>query len=257
MPRKPAPITHYAEYLKLDQLLALQQPLSTSQDELHFITVHQIHELWFKLAIHHLTRARDALDAGRPTEAARLIGQVTEIFENLRTTARHLHSLPPAAFHTFRHLLAPASGMQSFQFREIELIAGRRDPDFLHWVRNTFPRPEDWATAERHLAQPSLAARFEALVARCGVPDLVALYGHPERWPELVALADALSAFEHGVMLWRQVHIQLIERTIGAGTVGTGGTTHDYLQRAAQVRFFPALWEARNELSRRVEAEEE
>lgn len=256
MPKKAAQITHYAEYLRLDQLLGSQQPLSESQDELHFITIHQIHELWFKLAIYHLKRACDAVDADQPTEATRLIAQVTEIFQNLQTTARHLNSMPPASFHAFRHLLSPASGMQSFQFREIELIAGRRDPAFLAWVQKTFPRAQDWAIAEKHLAESSLAERLDALVERSGVADLATLYSSPDRWPEVYALAEALSVFEHTVSLWRQMHMQLIERTIGAGTTGTGGMDNSYLQRASQTRFFPKLWEARNELSRRVEAEE-
>lgn len=256
MPKKPPQITHYAEYLKLDELLALQRALSESPDELHFIVVHQVHELWFKLAIHHLQRARTAMDGDQPIEAARLIGQVTHIFGNLLETTRDLHSLPPAAFHQFRHLLAPASGMQSFQFREIEVIAGRRDETFLKWVKNTFPRKADWSIAEKHLAQPSLADAFDTLLARCSVPDCAALYADRSRWPEIYSLADALSAFEHVVGLWRQAHLQLIERTIGAGTVGTGGTTNEYLQRAALVKFFPKLWEARNELSRRIASDE-
>jgi len=253
MPRKTASITNYADYLRLDELLALQQPLSDSPDELHFITIHQIHELWFKVAILHLNRTREAVDGDLPVEALRLIGQVTEIFENLRLTARHLQSMPPVSFHVFRHLLAPASGMQSFQFREVELIAGRRDETYLQWVQRTFPRDGDWETVKRHLETPSLAQSLEALLTRCGVPDVATLLEHPEKWPELYALADGLAVFDHTVSLWRQTHIHLVERTIGAGTVGTGGTTHDFLQRASQVRFFPALWEARNELSRRMD----
>lgn len=256
MPRKPAQITNYADYLKLDDLLALQKPLSDSPDELHFIAVHQIHELWFKVAIHHLNRAREAVDANQPVEAARLIGQVSEIFENLRLTARHLQSMPPVSFHVFRHLLAPASGMQSFQFREVELIAGRRDEPFLQWVQRTFPRDGDWDRVKRHLATHSLAESFEALLTGRGIPVIATLLEHPEKWPEVYMLADTLAVFDHTVGLWRQTHIHLVERTIGTGTVGTGGKTHDFLQRAAQVQFFPALWDARNELSRRMDSAE-
>lgn len=251
MPDKTPRITHYAEYLQLDDLLRLQSPLSDSPDELQFITIHQIHELWFKLTIDYLERILLAIDTDHLTEAVGLVRRVSLIFENLRLTAEHLQTLPPASFLIFRSMLAPASGMQSFQFREIELMAGRRDPDFIKWVKNTFPRPNDWARIEHRLAAPSLAERLDELIARNHLPDLATLYSEPGRCPELYALADALSEFEHKVLLWRQAHIQIVERTIGAGTIGTGGTTHDFLQRAAQSRFFPALWEARNELTRR------
>jgi tryptophan 2,3-dioxygenase len=85
--------------------------------------------------------------------------------------------------------------------------------------------------------------------------DLPEVYRSPQKYPELYALADALSVLDQTVTLWRYAHIQLVERTIGASTVGTGGTTHDYLQRAAGIKLFPEIWEARNELARRVDEE--
>src|SRR4051794_14240543 len=106
--------TDYADYLQLDILLSAQKPLSDHPDEMHFIVVHQVHELWFKLTIGHLERARDALQADNIIEAIRLIDQVGTVFTSLRYTAEHLHSLPPASFHVFRMLLAPGSGMQSY-----------------------------------------------------------------------------------------------------------------------------------------------
>lgn len=245
--------THYAEYLKLDDLLKLQQPLSDHPDEYHFIIIHQIHELWFKLALHHLGRVRQALIEDQPIEGVRLLSQVTEIFENLQGTVKHLQSLPPMAFHTFRMLLAPGSGMQSFQFREIELVAGRRDPQYLKWVENTLTNDYHWEQVKAHLGKSSLMDEFTALLARRDAADLTAVYAHPDQYPDLYALADALSVLDQTVVLWRYSHIQLVERTIGAGTTGTGGTTHDYLQKASQVKLFPQIWEARNELSRRVD----
>src|SRR5690349_21732982 len=132
--------TFYSEYLKLDDLLSTQQQWSDQPDELQFIIVHQVHELWFKLALHQIVRARDALKAGAILEAARLFGQVVEIFRNLRSSTEQLQSLPPMAFHTFRKFLATGSGMQSFQFREIEFLLGNRSEKHIAWIRTLFAK---------------------------------------------------------------------------------------------------------------------
>ena len=227
--------TNYADYLQLPTLLDAQTPLSENPDELHFIIVHQVHELWFKLALHHLERARDTLQQDNFLEGKRLIDQVTAIFENARTTVEHLHSLPPMAFHQFRELLAPGSGMQSFQFREIEFLAGLRDSQHVKWV-------------QRQLAKD--------LVERHKVSDIAEIYANPDDYPALYQLCDALSELDHRVLLWRHSHIQLVERTIGAGVTGTGGTTHDYLLATMKKPFFPELWEARNVLTRRINSGE-
>lgn len=244
--------TNYAAYLKLDALLATQQPLTDDPDELHFIVVHQVHELWFKLALHHLERARAAMQAGDTLDAARLVGQVAAIFDNLTQTVEHLHSLPPMAFHHFRRFLAPGSGLQSYQFREIEVVAGRRDAEYLAWIERVLVEPEHRALVTRHLAQPSLADALAGQVAAAGVPDIATIYADPGAHPALYALCEALSVLDHAVVTWRFSHIQLVERTIGAATTGTGGTTHDYLTGTMRVRLFPALWAARNDLTRRM-----
>lgn len=245
--------TFYAEYLKLDDLLTIQGLRSDQPDELQFIIVHQVHELWFKLILNELVRARDALQADTIVDAVRLLSQVVEIFRNLRGATEQLQSLPPMAFHTFRKFLATGSGMQSFQFREIEFLLGNREPKHIAWVKNLFAGDHHLGQIMARLDEPSVADALAEVLPRHGIADYAALYAHPERCPELYALADVLSVLEHQVILWRLAHMQLVERTIGAATIGTGGTAHDYLQRAAQARFFPALWEARNELSRRVD----
>jgi len=239
--------TQYEGYLQLETLLAAQQPLSDHPDELHFIIVHQVHELWFKLALHHLDRARDALDADALIEAARLADQVTGVFDNLIGAVEHLQSLPPESFRQFRHLLAPGSGLQSYQFREIEFIAGRRDPDHVAFVRRALARDEHLRQVERRLEKPSLADALDAALQRRAVPDLAAVYAAPAAHPDLYALCEALSTLDQRVTRWRFGHIQLVERTIGTGTVGTGGTTHDYLQKTLSARLFPKLWTARND----------
>jgi tryptophan 2,3-dioxygenase len=247
--------THYADYLKLDDLLAIQQPLTDHPDELHFIIVHQVHELWFKLALHHLERARAAMNADQLLEAARLIDQVSVIFDNLTAAVEHLQSLPPVAFHHFRRFLAPGSGLQSYQFREIEIIAGRRDPQYVELVCRVLARDSHRVQVESRLEQPSLAETLAQLMERRFVPDITMIYAVPADYPELYRLCEALSVLDHRVLRWRFSHIQLVERTIGAAAVGTGGTTPDYLTATLKTRLFPALWEARNDLTRRVDGE--
>jgi len=241
--------THYADYLRLDDLLAVQIPLTDHPDELHFIVVHQVHELWFKLALHHLERARDAIDADLLPEAARLIEQVTGIFDNLIDAVEHLQTLPPASFHHFRRFLAPGSGLQSYQFREIEFVAGRRDPEHVAWVQRVLHRDHHWEQVRRRLDRPSLAESLDAALDRRGLPDFAAIYADPLTQPDLYALCEALSTLDHRITRWRFSHVQLVERTIGAGAIGTGGTTHDYLIATLRTRLFPRLWQARDALT--------
>jgi tryptophan 2,3-dioxygenase len=244
---------YYADYLQLDVLLNAQRPLSDHPDELHFIIIHQVHELWFKLAILHLERARIAMQKDELSGATRLIHQVIGIFENSRQTAEHLHSLPPMAFHQFRQLLAPGSGLQSYQFREIEFLAGLRDPRHINWTQRQLATDDQWKQVAKRLEEPSIAETFDKLIERHPVLDIPTLYAMPHDYPELYSLADALSAFDHQLQRWRYSHIHLVQRTIGSGAIGTAGTTHDYLLSTLKWQLFPSLWDARNELTQRVD----
>jgi len=246
------PGLYYAEYLDLDTLLSAQKPLSDHPDELHFIIIHQIHELWFKLALHHLERARIALGGDELPEAVRLLNQVIHIIENSTETARHLHSLPPASFAVFRELLAPGSGLQSYQFRELEFLLGYRDPQHVAWVRRQLEKTGHWAGIAYRVEEPSIADALDGVLERRGVEDVVEIYRMPTAYPLLNMLADTLSQLDHRLLDWRLAHNQLVERTIGVGAVGTGGTTHDYLANRLNVRLFPRLWAARDALTRQA-----
>lgn len=252
MSQSPNPL-YYADYLKLDVLLAAQAPLSTNPDELHFIVIHQVHELWFKLALHHLERAREAMQHDQLVEATRLIHQIAAIFENLIGTVEHLHTLPPQAFHQFRQLLAPGSGLQSYQFRELEFLGGIRDSRHVEWVKRQLQSDEQWGTVYRRIEEPSIAETFDELIKRHAIPDVCTVYAYPAEYQEVYALADALSVLDHKIQQWRYSHIQLVQRTIGSGVMGTGGTMHDYLISTLRVQLFPSLWEARNQLTNRID----
>ena len=120
----------YGSYLRVPELLALQQPRSRPPhpEELHFIVVHQALELWMKLLLHDLGRIVERLDADDFTGALALLGRVNHTLEHTLDQMRSLHTLPPWDLHQFRSYLGTASGSQSVQFRELELRSGLREP---------------------------------------------------------------------------------------------------------------------------------
>ena len=99
-----------------------------AHDELLFITIHQVYELWFKQLLHEVEAARDAMLDGRLWWARHLLGRVVVIEGVLVHQIDVLETMTPQDFLEFRHRLAPASGFQSVQFRELEFISGHKDP---------------------------------------------------------------------------------------------------------------------------------
>ena len=235
----------YAGYLHLPELLALQHPLSTPEhpDELLFSVVHQASELWFKVLRHEmdaLITALEAFDTMRALLAVQRINVLTEIVAQQLTA---LDTLPPQRFAQFRGYLGASSGSQSAQFRAIEATAGLRDPHFLAAIREHGDPP---AEVEAALARPTLQSLVLALLAHHDVP-LVSLYMGPDPTP-LFLLVEGLLEFEQRFVRWRFLHVQLVERIIGPGTGGTGGTLGaKYLMRTTNHRFFPELWAVRSQ----------
>jgi tryptophan 2,3-dioxygenase/ribonuclease HI len=231
--------TDYATYLLIDDLLGLQRPLTPdAHDELLFIIVHQSYELWFKLILHELTRARDELLAGRAHAAVPRLSRTVAIERLLLDHLDVLETMGPEGFLEFRDPLEPASGFQSVQFREIEWISGLRD---------RFPNG----------AEPPPGPDLYAAFATCaGLPEereerldaLAALYrdhdGDPQRaW--LYRVAERLVDHDEGVALWRQHHVLMAAREIGSRP-GTGGSPGvPYLESTLGRRFFPDLWDVR------------
>lgn len=263
----------YSSYLKVPELLELQQPQSSPQhhDELLFIIVHQTYELWFKELLHDLDAVvRNLREAGQNPqsrdevyEAARLLRRCTEITRVLVEQFTILETMLPTHFLAFRGKLEPASGFQSEQFRELEFLCGLKDEKMLRYHR---PTPEAYAQLERRLKEPSLhEVFFEALEAMgklkigekatdrerfdARARAVLSLYRDEHSNRDWIDVCERLTEFDELVVGWRLRHIQLVERVIGA-RMGTGGSAgSSYLKLTLDKKFFPELWEARTLLT--------
>ena len=264
----------YSSYLKVPELLELQQPQSSPQhhDELLFILVHQTYELWFKELLHdldavvaNLRRAGAAPESHDEVyEAARLLRRCTEITRVLVEQFTILETMLPTHFLAFRGLLEPASGFQSEQFREIEFLCGLKDEKMLRYHK---PTPEAYASLKRRLEEPSLRDVFFGALEAMGKLEAAskgenenerfeararavhALYKDEHHHRDWIDVCERLTEFDELVVSWRLRHIQLVERIIGI-RMGTGGSTgSSYLKLTLDKKFFPELWEARTLLT--------
>ena len=233
----------YGSYLALDELLALQRPRARKDhpDELLFIVVHQASELWFKVLLHEMDRLTAAMEAGEVMYAVLAVRRVNSLVQIVAAQLSALETLPPQHFAQFRGYLGTSSGSQSVQFRALEAASGLRDPHFMRVLEEHGPIPEP---VRRALAKPTLQALLDALLARERV-TMEELYVGPAPTP-LFLLAEGLLEYEEGFARWRFLHVQLVERIIGPGTGGTGGTLGArYLQHTISQKFFPKLWAVR------------
>ncbi len=257
----------YADYLDLDRLLAAQHPLSDAHDELLFIVQHQTSELWMHLALHELRSARSLIAAHDLEPAFKLLSRVARIFEQLNGAWDVLRTMTPSDYTEFRDRLGQSSGLQSFQYREIEFVLGNRNHAMLRSHEN---RPAVFAALEAELARPSLYDEALRFLHRSGIAVPAAVlerdvsvthalddqvvdawrevYAHPERWWPLYELAEKLVDMEDYFRRWRFNHVTTVERVIGfkRGTGGTGGVP--YLRKMLEVVLFPELWRVRTVL---------
>lgn len=256
----------YDGYLRLDRLLDAQQPLSQPEhhDELLFIIQHQTSELWMKLIIHELEAAITRLRHDDLGPCLKILARVKHIQRQLFEQWAVLETLTPSEYMAFRHVLGPASGFQSIQYRLVEFLLGNKNADMLPLFNHA---PEQRERLRAVLEAPSLYDEFLRYLARAGhaipaqcldrdwsqphrrvgelIPVLQQIYRDPDQHWSAYHMCEQLVDVEQSFQLWRFRHMKTVERVIGyrRGTGGSSGVA--FLKRALELTFFPELLEVR------------
>ncbi len=256
----------YASYLKIDELLALQQPRSSGpeHDEILFIVVHQVYELWFKEVLHELDRAAQLLTSDDTYRGQHTRKRILTILKVMVDQLDILETMTPLEFLSFRERLEAASGFQSDQFRQIEFALGRKsDAAIARFPEGSRAR----AALARRYGEPTLWDAFLQYLSREGYPvppdqlsrDVIAPIQPSEAMQRILVdvyrsdpknseLCERLVDLDEGIQEWRYRHVKMVERTIGA-KMGTGGSMGAaYLRTTLGESLFPDLWHIRTRL---------
>lgn len=262
-----SPDTTYGRYLRLDALLACQQPETGEHDELLFVILHQTMELWMKQIIHEIAAAQEQIRSGDLVPAYKHMARVSRIQAVMAQAWDVLATMTPADYLKFRHVLGSSSGFQSAQFRALEFRLGLKDAQHLKYQAEGSP---ERAMLEAALDAPSLYDDALAQLAKAGfaLPDAVlrrapraphephpaveeawlAVYRDTHKHWALYQLAEKLIDLDDALLNWRHKHVTTVERVIGRKR-GTGGTEGvGYLQTTLARRAFPELWSLRTKL---------
>ena len=254
----------YTSYLALEEILGAQRPRSDEHDEILFIVVHQVYELWFKQLLHELAEVQRTLEGGDTDTSLHLLNRILKILKTLVAQIDVLETMTPLQFLSFRDRLESASGFQSAQFREVEAVLGRREPSA------AAAQPDGSAARARIVAAQSrrslwgsflryLAARGHALPDDALARDVTLPTEPDERVQDLLVtvyrsdadaalVAERLVDLDEGIQEWRYRHVKMVERTIGTKR-GTGGSSGvQYLRATLFQPAFPDLWEIRSRL---------
>jgi tryptophan 2,3-dioxygenase len=255
---------NYTSYLALEEILGAQRPRSDEHDEVLFIVVHQVYELWFKQLIHELRYLQRMLEEGNEARAFATFKRLLTILKLVVAQLDVIETMTPVQFLEFRDRLEAASGFQSGQFRELEAILGRRDPGVLDAyheggvdygkVKEAMARPSVYDSFLRYLAASGYSVPEEALERDVTQPAeesagvQVALLEAYRDDSGPAQVAERMVDFDEGLMEWRYHHVKMVERTIGSrpGTGGSAGAA--YLRTTLHKPFFPDLWAVRSEL---------
>ena len=260
------PALTYANYLKIPELLALQRPRSDGpeHDEMLFIVIHQVYELWFRQLLWEADHLSARLFAGDRPAAASTLRRMLTILKTMVAQVDVLETMTPVSFQSFRARLESASGFQSAQFREWEFMLGLKRTKVIEHYPAGSPERE---RLERRLAMPSLWDAFAHFLDGAGIavprvlldrdvatpveacPEFhAALIGVYRDCPDLRVICELFVDLDEGIQEWRYRHVKMVERTIGMRT-GTGGSAGvGYLQRTLFNPAFPDLWAIRTEL---------
>lgn len=257
---------NYGGYLQLDTLLSAQKPLSDPphHDEMLFIVQHHVGELWMKLVIHELQAAVGLLSVDQTDSSLKILARVKQIQRQLFEQWAVLETLTPTEYQQFRHVLGPASGFQSHQYRMIEFLLGNKNADMLAVFTHD---PLRQAELRKTLEAPSLYDEFLRYLHRCGhaipadcverdwsqphrfredlVPVFKRIYENADEFWSEYHFCEQLIDIEESFQLWRFRHMKTVERVIGhkRGTGGSSGVA--FLKKALELTFFPELLEVR------------
>jgi len=256
----------YAGYLKIDELLSLQQPRSAGpeHDETLFIIIHQVYELWFKELLHEFDRVMQLLEADRSHASQHTLKRILTILKVMVSQLDILETMAPLEFLSFRERLDAASGFQSDQFRQVEFVLGVKSEQTLGRfadgsrarvaLERRYRAPTLWdaflhyLSRERYAVPPAALARdvIAPVEPSSAIQEiLVEVY---RRDPKNAELCERLVDLDEGIQEWRYRHVKMVERTIGTrrGTGGSAGAA--YLRETIGHALFPDLWAIRTQL---------
>lgn len=257
----------YSDYLGLDSLLTSQHLLSGHHDEMLFITVHHVSEIWMKLIIHELDAAVQDIQGDNLSASFKKLARVSQVQKQLKHVWDVLSTLTPSEYIEFRDKLGQASGFQSYQNRLIEFMLGyktayilkiyEKDPELRGQLQQAHDAPSIYDVAIQAVSRAGLPIDEAVLnrdvkethVSNESVKQAwITVYKNVDQYWELYELAEKLVDIEDLFQQWRFRHMKTVERIIGfkKGTGGSGGVS--YLKKVIDQYFFPELWELRTEL---------
>lgn len=257
----------YGEYLQLDKILDSQKRLSDHHDEMLFIIIHQVSELWMKLIIHEIRAAIASIEDGDLQTAFKRLARVSKTQSQIIQAWDVLSTLTPSEYLEFRDSLGQASGFQSYQYRMIEFALGyktehvlkiyEKDPDLHNKLLQAYKAPGLYDVAIERLSKEGFAIHSDLLQRDYSKPYTsnesvkkawIEVYKNTDKYWDLYQLAEKLVDIEDWLQQWRFRHMKTVERIIG-NKMGTGGSSGvNYLKKVLDHRFFPELWDVRTEL---------
>jgi tryptophan 2,3-dioxygenase len=260
------PSVTYGSYLAVDELLELQRPRSEGpeHDEMLFIVIHQVYELWFKQLLHEVDRVIALLDARDLYRAQHSLKRILTILKVLVAQLDILETMTPLEFQSFRERLEAASGFQSDQFRQLEFVLGNKSAKAIerfaegsrarNALQQRYGAATLWDAFLKYLSREGYAIPSQLLSRDVSAriepsPELqstlIDLY---RRDPKHAEMCERLVDLDEGLQEWRYRHVKMVQRTIGA-KIGTGGSAGaQYLVTTLMTPIFPDLWEIRSRL---------
>ncbi|MGM8214890.1 tryptophan 2,3-dioxygenase [Bacillaceae bacterium W0354] len=257
----------YGDYLSLDSILSSQHLLSDHHDEMLFIIIHQVSELWLKLTLHELRAATKAIQEEKYQPAFKMLARVSNIQTQIIHAWDVLATMTPSEYLEFRDKLGQASGFQSYQYRMVEFALGyktkhvlkiyEKDPKLLKQLQEAYEAPGLYDVAIKALAKEGFQIDEEVLerdVRRTYESNesveqaWIEVYRNVDKYWDLYQLAEKLVDLEDWMQQWRFRHMKTVERIIGH-KMGTGGSSGvGYLKKVLDHYFFPELWNVRTKL---------